>query len=631
MAVGRALVERRGLVEPANLPWRRVAKQGLACQTTFSPVIEERIATFEEEDDMDRSGTAGRVCVDVVRLVFKVFLRAALLDFGTSPQPEVRPSHPRGSANERTARGGWVKAIGFALGAGILALNFGAGLFAAQSAAPSNSPASTEQGEVEKLKAQVRQLQEQMESLRALIEKQARASEPSGTQPVPAEPAGAAAERQAPTETEPGAPQFTALSADPRLAMATKSRGGDLSGAGNLLRTDRLTVGGYGDFQFRQSSLNEKNDGGGTPTFQNTRFVLGIAAVLAKKQNIVFNSEIEYEFGSREIDIEQAFVDWKVRPEFSFRGGIFVPAIGRFNTYHDSNLNLLTLRPLINQYILPTAYRDIGVGIRGRLSLPHEMKLTYEADVLNGMQRLDADGVPTPFSRIVGQSSAAEPGLFAFQATNDRKAVAGRIGFSPLLGLEFGISGYNAKFSPLGDPSQSVTIFFLDGSYHRGPLAINGEYGRSNIVGGGIPRRSPVPPMVNPGDPESVAALGQFVAQPSPGQDGFYIEGAYKLRPRSFTKKMDEGSYLAPVVRFEAVRLDRTIPDFYLNRSRTTLGFNIAPSPNVIFKLNYAFNHTFGAVPKIPGPIGGADFGNNPVPFRDYGRNGFNGSIAYVF
>ena len=67
--------------------------------------------------------------------------------------------------------------------------------------------------------------------------------------------------------------------------MAPKSQGGDLAGAGNLLRTDRITIGGYGDFQFRQAPINERADGGGTPTFQNTRLILGIAAVLAEKDS----------------------------------------------------------------------------------------------------------------------------------------------------------------------------------------------------------------------------------------------------------------------------------------------------------------------------------------------------------
>jgi hypothetical protein len=471
--------------------------------------------------------------------------------------------------------------------------------------------------DVDALRDEVRQLRAEVERLRSLV------SAPAGGEEASAVPAQTSEMAQAP---EPrGTPQYTGQPDIPDLAMATKANGGDLSGVGNLLRTDRLTLGGYGDFQFRQAALNERNDGGGTSTFQSTRFILGLAAVLSRKQNIVFNSEIEYELGASEIDIEQAFVDWKMRPEFGFRGGIFPPSLGRFNIYHDSNLNLLTLRPLLNQYIVPTAYRDAGIGVRGRISLPHEMKLTYEADVVNGMQGADADGVATPFSRLVGQASAAEPVSIASQDNNRNKAFVGRIGFSPILGLEFGVSAYNGKFSNLGAPPASATIVLVDGSYQRGRLAINGEYARSNIVGPGIARQSPAPPV-------GIAALAQYVAQTTPGQDGFYVESVYKFRPGGFIReKLDDGAYLAPAVRVEAVRLDRTIPNFYLNRSRVTAGLNIAPSASAIFKFGYAFNHTFGAVPKVAGPVGGADFGNNPVPYADYGKDGFVGSIAYVF
>ena len=352
--------------------------------------------------------------------------------------------------------------------------------------------------------------------------------------------------------------------------------------------------------------------------------------MLAEKQNIVFNSEIEYEFGAREIDVEQAYVEWRVRPQFAFRGGIIVPAIGRFNTFHDSYLNLTTIRPLINQFIVPSAYRDAGIGVRGRFSFRHKMKFTYEVDLVNGMQGRNADDEPTPFSRLLGQASAAEPGKIAFQAENRRKAVAGRVGFSPLPGLEFGASVYNGHFNKLSDPAQSVTIFFFDGSYHHKRLAINGEFGRSNIVGG-IPRQSPRPPVVDPNDPNSIQQLAEFVAQRSPGQDGFYLEGTYQFPSPFLAKKLDDGAYVAPVIRYEVVRLDRTIPNFYLNRSRTTLGLNIAPSSTVILKLNYLLNHTFGPVPRVPAGVGEPLFGVSPLPHAGYGQNGFTGSIAYVF
>ena len=479
------------------------------------------------------------------------------------------------------------------------------------------SLAISPQQQVEQMRGEIERLRVEVERLRVLVEtKEKGPTVPSIPPPV----------APAPTVSTPA----NATPDNARIAVATKAQGGDLSGAGNLLRTDRITIGGYGDFQFRQSSINERADGGGTPTFQNTRFVLSLAAVLAEKQNIVFNSEIEYEFGSRELDVEQAYVEWKVRPQFSFRGGIIVPAIGRFNTFHDSYLNLTAIRPLINQFIVPTAYRDAGIGIRGRFKLPHKMKFSYEADLVNGMQSVNADGEATPFSRLLGQSSAAEPGAIAFQAENRRKAIVGRIGLSPLPGLEFGVSGYNGNFGPRGEPLQSVTILFIDGSYHRGALIINGEYGRSNIVGG-IPRKSPAPPVVDLNDPATITELAEFAAQRTPGQDGFYLEGTYRFASPLATKKLDEGAYVAPVVRYEVVRLDRTIPNFYLNRSRTTIGLSLAPSSTVILKLNYLFNHTFGPVPKIPGGIGGALFGISPLPHLDYGRNGFTGSVAYVF
>jgi len=499
---------------------------------------------------------------------------------------------------------------------------------AAQTTQPSTAQTQQQQGEVEQLRGEVRQLRDEIERLRAVVEKNAESK--TAVQDTGASQ-NTMAGAQPPTPAKPaGAPQSTAAPESPRLAVASKAQGGDLAGAGNLLRTDRITIGGYGDFQYRSSSVSERADGGGTPTFQNSRLVLGIAAVLAEKQNIVFNSEIEYEFGSREIDVEQAYVEWKARPEFAVRGGIIVPALGRFNTYHDSYLKLTTIRPLINKFIVPSAYRDAGIGIRGRFKLPHKMKLSYEADLVNGMQGTNDDDEPTPFSRLVGQSSAAEPGSIAFQDANRNKAIVGRVGLSPFKGFEFGASAYNGRFNKSGEAPQSATILFLDASYHRGPLSVNGEYGRSNIVGG-IPRRSPAPPAFDPNDPDTIAALAEFVAQRSPGQDGFYVEGAYQFRPRFVAEHFDEGGYIAPVVRYEVVRLDRTLPNFYLNRSRATLGLNVAPSSSVVFKFDYLFNHTFGPAPRVPSGIGGPLFGVSPLPHVDYGRNGFTGSVAYVF
>ncbi|MDQ3820622.1 MAG: hypothetical protein M3362_23465, partial [Acidobacteriota bacterium] len=343
-----------------------------------------------------------------------------------------------------------------------------------------------------------------------------------------------------------------------------------------------------------------------------------------------------YEFAGKEVEVEQAFVEWKARPEFAFRGGIFVPALGRFNVYHDSNLNLSVIRPLINQFIVPTAYSDVGIGIRGRLKLPRKMKLSYEFDVVNGMRASGEEGeageeaTALPFSRLAGQAEAAEIGELARQDNNRNKAIIARLGFSPFSGLEFGVSGYRGRITDDDEARIMANILFFDASLRRGNFIFNGEYARSNIVGNGIARRSPLPPVFNPGDEASADALAAYLAQPSPGQDGFYIESSYQFRPRFIVRHFDEGGYIAPFIRFEAVRLDRTLKDFYLNRSRATLGLNIAPSSTVIFKLNYLLNHTFGPVLGLSGEME-EKFGGRLLPFKGYGRNGFSSSITYVF
>ena len=108
------------------------------------------------------------------------------------------------------------------------------------------------------------------------------------------------------------------------------------------------------------------------------------------------------------------------------------------------------------------------------------------------------------------------------------------------------------------------------------------------------------------------------------------MEGAYQFRPGFVARHFDEGGYIAPVFHFEGVRLDRTLKSFFLNRARATLGLNVAPSSGVIFKLNYLFNRTSAPVPRLTGELE-EEFGRRLLPFKGYGRDGFAGSVTYVF
>jgi len=76
---------------------------------------------------------------------------------------------------------------------------------------------------------------------------------------------------------------------------------------------------------------------------------------------------------------------------------------------------------------------------------------------------------------------------------------------------------------------------------------LNGEYGRSNIVGAGILRQSAAPPVVNPNDPLTIAALSDYVAQTT--RTGWLL---CRVRVQFFEdlpnrELFDEGAYVMPV------------------------------------------------------------------------------------
>src|SRR5262245_10830895 len=179
-----------------------------------------------------------------------------------------------------------------------------------------------------------------------------------------------------------------------------KYEDGQFSGAEGLLKTDRVKVGGYMDFRFVtrgiddgneiRSNIAEENEGNipGTNFMRNSfvspRFVLGVAAALTDK--LLFNSEIEFEFAGKETELEQAYIEYRFHPVFNLRGGIITPPLGRFNIFHDSNLQDIAPRPLASTFIIPSTYKDAGIGALGEFRLGSQVRLGYEGYVTNGLR-----------------------------------------------------------------------------------------------------------------------------------------------------------------------------------------------------------------------------------------------------
>ena len=66
-----------------------------------------------------------------------------------------------------------------------------------------------------------------------------------------------------------------------------------------------------------------------------------------------------------ELGLEFAYVDWLFQDYLGFRGGLLLAPLGFVNELHEPPIFLGVKRPLTETYIIPTTWREIGVGIFG--------------------------------------------------------------------------------------------------------------------------------------------------------------------------------------------------------------------------------------------------------------------------
>ena len=139
----------------------------------------------------------------------------------------------------------------------------------------------------------------------------------------------------------------------------------------NSTVSNKLTIGGYGQVDYNQPE-------GENGTLDVHRIVL----LLGYKFNdrVQFVTEIEYEH-VKEVFIEQAFLSYSLNDNLNIRGGLMLVPMGIVNEYHEPTTFNGVERPNVDKSIVPTTWREIGIGISGRIN---EASLRYQAYIFNG-------------------------------------------------------------------------------------------------------------------------------------------------------------------------------------------------------------------------------------------------------
>ncbi|MGZ8181319.1 hypothetical protein [Methylobacter tundripaludum] len=339
-----------------------------------------------------------------------------------------------------------------------------------------------------------------------------------------------------------------------------------------------LSIGGYGEANY-QATVGDEKTKSDNADFE--RLVMYAGYKFTDK--ILFNSELEFEHGSTanggSVSVEMAALDFFIDPMANVRAGMVLMPMGFINQIHEPPFYFGNNRPEVERQILPSTWREIGVGLFGEI-LP---KLTYTAYVVNGLdaKNFTADGIRS--SRQQGSQAKAEDLAFV-----------GRVDYAPDIapGLSFGGSAY------LGNSGQNQTFTNQSTKAQQNVNAFTQLYeGHVQWKYRGLEFRT----LGSWGHIDDAgvlsAAKGQTIGEEN---YGWYSELGYDILP---LLNPNTTQYLAPFFRYEQMDTIASAPvgfsdDETKNKQIYQFGLQYKPIPNVVIKADYRnFTAKKGSVP----------------------------------
>ena len=160
-----------------------------------------------------------------------------------------------------------------------------------------------------------------------------------------------------------------------------------------------IALGGYLEANTQYKGTDGVDEGF---SFQFRRLTLFLSSTIARR--IKFLSEIEFEDGTKQINIEYAAMDLELHPLFNLRGGIIMNPIGAFNQNHDGPRWDFIDRPFSATTIIPSTLSNVGFGFHGKI-FAHNLSFAYEAYLTNGFDDKIIDNNENRTSLAAGKSN----------------------------------------------------------------------------------------------------------------------------------------------------------------------------------------------------------------------------------
>lgn len=139
-----------------------------------------------------------------------------------------------------------------------------------------------------------------------------------------------------------------------------------------------IAIGGYAEANTQYAVTDGVTDG---LSFQMRRMTLFLSSSIHRK--IKFLTEIEFEDGTKEINIEFAALDFQFHHLLNLRSGIIMNPIGAFNQNHDGPRWEFVERPISATHLLPSTFSNVGFGFFGKV-YKQNIVWAYELYLTNG-------------------------------------------------------------------------------------------------------------------------------------------------------------------------------------------------------------------------------------------------------
>ena len=321
-----------------------------------------------------------------------------------------------------------------------------------------------------------------------------------------------------------------------------------------------VTIGGYGEVLYNQpTNLNGELD------VQRLVMLFGYKF----DNRVQFVTEIEFEH-VKEVYIEQAFINYSVANGLNIRAGLMLVPMGIITEFHEPTTFNGVERPSMDKVIVPTTWREIGIGVSGRFD---DLSLRYQAYLFNGF--LSHDGKEGKLKGSSGLRGGRQKGA---ESVVDQFNLSAKLDYYGIPNLRLGLSGYFGRTQAVDGQNAipgsdvGVAMLGLDARFKWQNLSARGQFVHASLS-----------------DTDAYNTLtGRDLGS---ALGGFYVETACNLLPLANRQRLDA------FVRYESYDTHKNVgtsivknPAF--DREEWTLGLSYHMSIGTVFKVDYQSKKT---------------------------------------